>query len=42
MVLIMVGDFDVDEAMDFVKDHQDARGSMKPLMWKDCLLNNAM
>lgn len=31
MVLIMVGDFDVDEAMDFVKDHQDARGSMKPL-----------
>lgn len=31
MVLIMVGDFNVDEAMEFVKDHQEARGSIKPL-----------
>lgn len=31
MVLIMVGDFDVDETMQFVKDHQDGRGNIKPI-----------
>ena len=31
MVMIMVGDFDIDETFGFIREHQDSRGSIKPL-----------